>query len=59
MALTEADLPAEWTEHYGQFISIGDQLVLATCRKCFGLVNSDHFTHHRSWHADLTVRTFL
>jgi hypothetical protein len=59
MAMTESDLPPDWTDHFGAFVSFGDTMVMGTCRKCYALVNSDSFADHRIWHAELTVRTML
>lgn len=50
MPLTESDLPADWTENYGAFVSFGDDLVMATCKECFASVNSDSFAAHRQHH---------
>ena len=50
MTMTENDLPHEWTVNYGAFISLGDAVVMATCRICFALVVSDFFGDHTHRH---------
>jgi len=48
--MREDDLPDEWTQHYGGFMSFGDEVVMAVCRNCFGVVVSDFFANHTEWH---------
>lgn len=59
MPMTEADLPDEWTKWYGNFVNFGEEVVIATCRRCFALVNSDYFAAHNDHCADVSLRGML
>lgn len=52
--MTTTDLPLEWTEHYGAFMSFGEVtvIILGTCKECFATVNSDSFAAHTEWHLE-------